>query len=163
MPAHPFPVDPEDPLAAARGLSLDGLLAMLERLDGVEEAAVARVLAVFDDLLLGSNVLGMLRAGGYEASLGGADARPEGAVALVVTCNAQPYSHHDWHWRIIVAHHFGHAAAPEAVHGTLRLIDEAGIAGQLVLRDVRQGRAEVVPDWGRGESFRQEFRRLRAQ
>jgi hypothetical protein len=42
MPAHPFPVDPEDPLAAARGLSLDGLLAMLERLDGVEEAAVAR-------------------------------------------------------------------------------------------------------------------------
>jgi hypothetical protein len=42
MPARPFPVDPEDPLAAARGLSLDGLLAMLERLDGVEEAAVAR-------------------------------------------------------------------------------------------------------------------------
>ena len=31
-------------------------------------AVVARVLAVFDDLLLGSNVLGMLRAAGHEAS-----------------------------------------------------------------------------------------------
>jgi hypothetical protein len=37
-----FPVDPEDPLAPARGQSLDGLLALLERLDGVEEAAVVR-------------------------------------------------------------------------------------------------------------------------
>jgi CheY-like chemotaxis protein len=43
-----------------------------------------RVVAVFDDLLLGSNVLGMLRAGGLEASLGGADAHPDGADALIV-------------------------------------------------------------------------------
>jgi hypothetical protein len=85
------------------------------------------------------------------------------AATLVITCNAQPYSRHDWHWRIIVAHHFGHAAAPEAVHGTLKLLDEAEIAGELVLREVREGRAEVVPMWGRGESFRQEFRRLRQQ
>jgi hypothetical protein len=42
MAGLPFPVDPEDPLAAARGQSLDGLLSMLERLDGEEEAAVAR-------------------------------------------------------------------------------------------------------------------------
>jgi hypothetical protein len=42
MAEPPFPVDPEDPLAAARGLSLDGLLALLERLDGAEEAAVVR-------------------------------------------------------------------------------------------------------------------------
>src|SRR3954466_6203152 len=42
MAGHPFPVDPEDPLAPARGQSLDGLLDLLERLDGVEEAAVAR-------------------------------------------------------------------------------------------------------------------------
>ena len=35
---------------------------------------MARVVAVFDDLLLGSNVLGMLRAAGHEAELtGGAD------------------------------------------------------------------------------------------
>ena len=46
---------------------------------------MARVVAVFDDLLLGSNVLGMLRAAGYEAPLsGGADAHPDGAAALIV-------------------------------------------------------------------------------
>jgi hypothetical protein len=37
-----FRTDPDDPLAPARGQSLDGLLALLERLDGVEEAAVVR-------------------------------------------------------------------------------------------------------------------------
>jgi len=37
-----FPVDPDDPLAPARGQSLDGLLTLLERLDGVEEAEVVR-------------------------------------------------------------------------------------------------------------------------
>jgi hypothetical protein len=36
------PLDPQDPLALARGLSLDGLLDLLEQLDGSEEAAVAR-------------------------------------------------------------------------------------------------------------------------
>jgi hypothetical protein len=36
------PFDPEDPLAPARGQSLDGLLALLEQLDGAEEAAVTR-------------------------------------------------------------------------------------------------------------------------
>jgi hypothetical protein len=38
----PFPVDPEDPLAPARGQSIDGLLRLLEQLDGAEEAAVVR-------------------------------------------------------------------------------------------------------------------------
>ena len=37
-----FEVDPDDPLAPARGQSLEGLLSLLERLDGVEEAAVVR-------------------------------------------------------------------------------------------------------------------------
>ncbi len=37
-----FPLDPEDPFAPARGLSLDGLLRLLERLDGAEEAEVVR-------------------------------------------------------------------------------------------------------------------------
>ena len=32
----------DDPLAAARGHDLDGLLALLEQLDGAEEAAVVR-------------------------------------------------------------------------------------------------------------------------
>jgi hypothetical protein len=38
----PFPFDPQDPLAPARGQSLDGLLRLLEQLDGAEEAAVVR-------------------------------------------------------------------------------------------------------------------------
>ena len=84
------------------------------------------------------------------------------AATLVVTCNAQPYSNHDWHWRIIVAHRFGHAAAVPAVRSALRLLDEAGIAGELAVREVRQGRFETLPQWGRPESVRQEFKRLRA-
>jgi hypothetical protein len=35
-------MDPDDPLAPARGQSLEGLLALLEQLDGAEEAAVTR-------------------------------------------------------------------------------------------------------------------------
>jgi hypothetical protein len=37
-----FPVDPDDPLAPARAQSLEGLLRLLERLDGAEEADVVR-------------------------------------------------------------------------------------------------------------------------
>jgi hypothetical protein len=85
------------------------------------------------------------------------------AAVLMVTCNAQPYSMHDWHWRVLVAHRFGHAAAPSAVHTSLRLLDEAGIAGEIALREVRTGRTEIVETWGRPESVRQEFRRIRAQ
>jgi hypothetical protein len=85
------------------------------------------------------------------------------AAMLVVTCNAQPYSKHDWHWRLLVAHQFGHAAAAETVHGTLRLLDDAGIRGELALRELRTGRVETVQMWGRPESVRQEFRRIRAQ
>jgi DNA-binding NarL/FixJ family response regulator len=46
---------------------------------------VARVVALFDDLLLGSNVLGMLKAAGHDATLsGGADVHPENADVLIV-------------------------------------------------------------------------------
>jgi hypothetical protein len=85
------------------------------------------------------------------------------AAVYVVTCNAQPYSKHDWHWRLLVAHRFGHAAAAPAVHGTLKLLDDAGIVGDLAVREVRSGRVEVVQMWGRPESVRQEFRRVRGQ
>jgi hypothetical protein len=85
------------------------------------------------------------------------------AATLLVTCNAQPYSMHDWHFRLLVAHRFGHAASSPTTHGTLKLLDDAGIAGELVLREVRQGRVETIQDWGRPESFRREFRKLRAQ
>ena len=85
------------------------------------------------------------------------------AATLLVQVNAQPYSRHDWHWRILVAHQFGHAAAAPAVHGTLKLLDDAGIRGELALRELRTGRVETVQMWGRGESVRQEFRRIRSQ
>jgi hypothetical protein len=42
MAGQPPLSDPDDPLAPARGLSIDGLLALLEQLDGAEESAVAR-------------------------------------------------------------------------------------------------------------------------
>jgi CheY-like chemotaxis protein len=47
---------------------------------------VASVVALFDDLLLGSNVLGMLRAAGHEARLAGSaeQAQPDGAAVLIV-------------------------------------------------------------------------------
>src|SRR5947209_939918 len=85
------------------------------------------------------------------------------AAVLLVVCYPQPYSKHDWHWRILVAHRFGHAAAPSAVHTALKLLDESGIAGELAVREVRAGRVEVVQMWGRPESVRREFKRSRAQ
>jgi hypothetical protein len=87
------------------------------------------------------------------------------AAVFLVQINAQNHSKNPdgFHWRIIVAHRFGHAAAPETVHGTLKLLDDAGIGGELVIRGVREGRVEVFNGWGRPESVRQEFRRIRAQ
>jgi hypothetical protein len=85
------------------------------------------------------------------------------AATYLVTCNAQPYSKHDWHFRLLVAHRFGHAAAAPTVHGALKLLDDTGIEGELALREQREGRVEVVQMWGRPESVRQEFKRLRAQ
>ena len=85
------------------------------------------------------------------------------AAVVLVTCNAQPYSKHDWHWRLLVAHRFGHAAAPSAVHLALKLLDESGIEGELALREQRTGRVEVRQMWGRPESVRQEWARLNSQ
>ena len=85
------------------------------------------------------------------------------AATYLVTCNAQPYSRHDWHWRLLVAHRFGHAAAAPTVHGCLKLLDDAGITGELVLRELRTGRVEVTQMWGRPQSVRDEFKRSRAQ
>jgi hypothetical protein len=84
-------------------------------------------------------------------------------ATYLVTCNAQPLSRERFHWRLLVAHRFGHAAAAPVVHGTLKLLDDAEIEGELVLREMRVGRAEVVQMWGRPESVREEFRKLRAQ
>jgi hypothetical protein len=85
------------------------------------------------------------------------------AATLVSQINAMPYSEHDWHFRLRVAHEFGHAAAPETVSGTLAVLDAEGIEGELRATDARSGRVEVVPLWGRPESVRQEFARRRHQ
>ena len=85
------------------------------------------------------------------------------AATLLVQINAMPYSQHDWHWRLRAANEFGHAAAAETVRGTLALLDDLGIVGELVLREARTGRVEVTQMWGRPESVREEFRQRRAQ
>jgi hypothetical protein len=76
--------------------------------------------------------------------------------------NAQVYSRQAWHWRLIVAHSFGHAAAAETVLGVLAKLDAEGVTGEMQVAEVREGRAEVVQMWGRPESVRQEFRERRA-
>ena len=85
------------------------------------------------------------------------------AALYLTTCFAHPYSRHDWHWRLNVAHHFGHGASAEAVLSATKLLDEAGIDGEMVLRESRAGRVEVTQEWGRPYSAREEFQRVRAQ
>jgi hypothetical protein len=84
------------------------------------------------------------------------------AAVTLSQVNAQPYSKADWDWRLIVAHSFGHAAAAETVKGVLTKLDAEGIGGEMQLREVREGRAEVVQMWGRPESVREEFRERRS-
>jgi hypothetical protein len=84
------------------------------------------------------------------------------AAVLLSQVNAQPYSRADWHWRINVAHRFGHAAASETVKGVLSKLDRERIAGELRVRDAQEGRAEVVQMWGRPESVRRDFARRRS-
>jgi hypothetical protein len=76
--------------------------------------------------------------------------------------NAQPYSEADWHWRLLVAQSFGHAAAAESVSGVLQKLDAEGVTGEMQVREVREGRSEVVQMWGRPESVREEFRQRRS-
>jgi hypothetical protein len=85
------------------------------------------------------------------------------AVALSQV-NAQVYQHpqEGWHWRLLVAQSFGHAAAAETVEGVLEKLDEAGVRGELRVAEVREGRSEVVQMWGRPESVREEFRQRRS-
>lgn len=79
--------------------------------------------------------------------------------------NAQVYQHPrdgEWQWRLLIAHSFGHAAAPETVKGVLEKLDAGGVAGELRVAEVREGRSEVVQMWGRPESVREEFRQRRS-
>jgi hypothetical protein len=83
------------------------------------------------------------------------------AVALSLV-NAQPYSEADWDWRLLIAHSFGHAAAAETVGGVLEKLDADGVTGEMQVREVREGRSEVVQMWGRPESVREELRQRRS-
>ena len=83
------------------------------------------------------------------------------ASILMTQINAQPYSEADWHWRINAANGFGHGASAETVAWVLDMLDRQGIGGELIVRDINQGRAEVVQMWGRPESVREEFRARR--
>jgi hypothetical protein len=85
------------------------------------------------------------------------------AAVFLVVANAQPYSRHDWHWRLLVAHRFGHAASVDAVHMALGLLDDARIDGELAVREVRSGRVPVESEWGRPQSLREEMREINAQ
>jgi hypothetical protein len=78
--------------------------------------------------------------------------------------NAQVYQHPQvgWHWRLLVSHNFGHAAAAETVKGVLAKLDSEGVAGELQVAEVREGRSEAVQMWGRPESVREEFRQRRS-
>src|SRR6478752_6857132 len=86
----------------------------------------------------------------------------DSAVALSQV-NAQVYNHPgERHWRLLVAHSFGHAAAAETVKGVLAKLDGDGVGGELAVAEVREGRSEVVQMWGRPESVREEFRQRRS-
>jgi len=85
------------------------------------------------------------------------------AVALSqVNAQVYQYPREGWQWRLIVANGFGHAAAPETVKGVLEKLDSEGVAGELRVAEVREGRSEVVQMWGRPESVREEFRERRS-
>ncbi len=84
------------------------------------------------------------------------------AAVMLSQVNAQPYSRADWHWRINVAHRFGHAAGPRRSAALWPSWTSEGISGELRVRDAKEGRAEVVQMWGRPESVRQDFLRRRS-
>jgi hypothetical protein len=87
------------------------------------------------------------------------------SAVVLSQVNAQVYQHpqeEGWHWRLLVAHSFGHAAAAETVKGVLEKLDADSVAGELRLAEVREGRSEVVQMWGRPESVREEFRQRRS-
>lgn len=84
------------------------------------------------------------------------------SAVVLSQVNAQVYSRSEWHWRLLVAHSFGHAAAAETVKGVLAKLDEMGVGGELRVSEVREGRSEIVQMWGRPESVREEFRQRRS-
>ena len=86
------------------------------------------------------------------------------AAIVLVTCNAQPYSQA----RLALAAGRGPPLRPRRrrsrrSHWRSSCSTRAGSTARSPLREVRTGRAEIVQMWGRTESVRQEFKKLRAQ
>jgi len=54
------------------------------------------------------------------------------------------------------------AAGRECSGAWLEKLDADGVVGELQVREVREGRSEVVQMWGRPESVREEFRQRRS-
>src|SRR3954462_13426370 len=74
------------------------------------------------------------------------------AAVYLVQCNPQPYSNNCWQWKIMVSHRCGLSALAPTVHGTLKLLDDAGMDGEIRVRDARAGRVEGTQMWGRPEA-----------
>ena len=85
------------------------------------------------------------------------------AALYLATCNARPYSHHDWHWRLPVAHRLR----------ACRLGADGARRAASARRSRHRGRARGARDAERAGGGhadvgapavpREEFRRLRAQ
>ena len=86
------------------------------------------------------------------------------AAVYLVTSTRSRTRKHDWHWRILVAHRFGHAAAAPAVHGALQAARRRRHRRRARrARGAQRAASRSSQMWGRPESVRQEFQRIRAQ
>ncbi len=109
---------------------------------------MARVVAVFDDLLLGSNVLGMLTAAGHEARLAGAQAVDVSADVLIVDLGSAGFDGVDVVERLRAAGELGGTktlGVYSHVHHELKLRAEAAGFDLVVPRSrmAREGAALV--------------------
>jgi len=109
---------------------------------------VARVVAVFDDLLLGSNVVGLLGAGGHQARLAGAAVSDVDADVLVVDLASAGFDGLELVERLRAADRLGEAktlGVYSHVHHEMKLRAEAAGFDLVVPRSrlVREG-AELV-------------------
>jgi CheY-like chemotaxis protein len=109
---------------------------------------VARVVAVFDDLLLGSNVLGMLRAAGHDTRLAGPGVTDVAADVLVVDLGSAGFDGVELVERLRVAGELGDArtlGVYSHVHHELKVRAEAAGFDLVVPRSrmAREGAALV--------------------
>jgi hypothetical protein len=57
----------------------------------------------------------------------------------------------------------GSGRCSRSTRTSLTLLDDNDIAGEIVVREVRQGRVPIEPFWGRPYTVRDEFRQINAQ